>query len=46
LLRWVKVGDASLAPKDAELLLLGDRSVFIRAKNDILNYVIPSPWAP
>jgi large repetitive protein len=46
LIRWVKVGDASILPRDAEILLLGNRGVFVRAKNEIPVYTIPSPWEP
>jgi hypothetical protein len=45
-LRWVKVGDASLLARDSELLMLGNRSVFLRNKNAIPAYKIPSPWTP
>lgn len=45
-IKWVKVGDASLLPRDAETLFLGDRSVFIRSKNGLNTYSIPSPWTP
>ena len=44
--RWVKVGDATLAAQDAQLLFLGDRSVFIRVAADHHAYRIPCPWAP
>jgi uncharacterized repeat protein (TIGR01451 family) len=44
--RWVKVGDASLLARDAELLLLGERSVFLRAKDALDGYTVPSPWTP
>jgi len=40
--KWVKMGDASLAPHDAELLFLGDRSVLVRVKNDVHGYTIPN----
>ncbi len=45
-IKWLKVGDASLLSRDAEILLLGDRSVFIRSKNGLGGYTIPSPWTP
>ncbi|MEO7100962.1 MAG: SdrD B-like domain-containing protein [Luteolibacter sp.] len=45
-IKWVKVGDASLASRDAARLLLGDSSVFLRVKNDMPAYSIPSPWNP
>ena len=44
--RWVKVGDAQIAPRDGELLLLGNRSAFVRSKNGIDGHTHPSPWAP
>ena len=45
---WAKVGDASLSSRDAEVLLLSDRSVFIRVKNPLglPSYTMPSPWTP
>ena len=45
-IKWAKIGDASLLPRDAEILFLGDRSVFIRSKNGLNTYTIPSPWSP
>ena len=45
-IRWVKVADTTIAPRDAEILLLGNRSVFLRAKNPVPGYRIPSPWLP
>ena len=45
-IKWVKVGDASLLARDAEALLLGNRSVFIRSKDGLNTYTIPSPWRP
>ena len=45
-IKWVKVGDASLLVRDAELLLQGDRSVFLRSKYGLNGYTIPSPWTP
>jgi hypothetical protein len=45
-LRWVKVGDANLISRDAELLLLGNRSVFVRSKNSSTGYTAPVPWTP
>jgi SdrD B-like domain/GEVED domain len=44
--RWVKVGDASLIVRDAETLLLRDRSVFVRAKNGVPQHKVPAPWIP
>lgn len=46
LVRWVKTGDSSLLARDSTLLLLGNRSVFLRAKNPLPGYTVPSPWAP
>ncbi|MEI7928065.1 MAG: SdrD B-like domain-containing protein, partial [Verrucomicrobiales bacterium] len=45
-IKWVKVGDASLLSRDAEVLLLGNRSVFIRSKSGVTAYTSPSPWTP
>ncbi|MCU0749414.1 MAG: hypothetical protein MUF13_07715, partial [Akkermansiaceae bacterium] len=45
-LRWVKVGDANLVSRDAELLLLGNRSVFLRSRDGSTGYKVPAPWAP
>jgi hypothetical protein len=45
-LKWVEIGDASLLSRDAELLLLGDRSVFIRSKNGSATWTAPAPWTP
>ncbi|MCX6873530.1 MAG: carboxypeptidase regulatory-like domain-containing protein [Verrucomicrobia bacterium] len=46
-IKWVKVGDIiSLRSHDASPLFLGDRSVFIRVKDPLPAYTIPSPWAP
>jgi hypothetical protein len=44
--RWVRVGDSSLVVRDAETLLLRDRSVFVRAKNGVPQHKSPSPWIP
>ena len=46
LLRWVKVGDASAAVRDSETLLLRNRSAFVRSKNGVSAYKVPSPWVP
>ena len=43
--KWVKATDATLAPRDAEKLFLGNRSVRIRMNNSQPNYTIPNPWA-
>lgn len=45
-IKWVKQGDVSLASRDAAVLLLGNASVFIRVKNDMHTYLVPSPWNP
>ncbi|MEI6653795.1 MAG: SdrD B-like domain-containing protein [Verrucomicrobiota bacterium] len=42
--KWVKVGVASLAPQDAELLFLDDCSVFIQTQNALQAYTVPCPW--
>ena len=41
--KWVKAGDISLTPRDADPLFIGDRSVLIQVKNDLHAYVIPNP---
>jgi hypothetical protein len=46
MLRWVKVGDPAVNPKDSALLFLSDRSVFIRAASELPSYKIPRPWTP
>jgi large repetitive protein len=45
-IKWAKVGDASLLSRDAETLLLGNRSVLFRSKNGLADYKNPNPWAP
>ncbi len=45
-IKWVKIGDATLAPYDTEVLLLGNRSVFLRSKNELPAYTVSSPWNP
>jgi uncharacterized repeat protein (TIGR01451 family) len=45
-LKWVKVGDANLAAEDETLLMLSDRSVFIRVKTARSAYTMPCPWTP
>ncbi len=45
-IKWVKVGDATLAPRDAAALLPSDSSVFLRVKADIPSYSVPRPWNP
>ena len=45
-IKWVKVGDVSLLPRDGELLMQGNRSVFLRSKNGINGYTVPRPWVP
>jgi hypothetical protein len=44
LLRWVRVGDASLSSFSATPFLLGNRSVFVRTRNELPQYTIPLPW--
>lgn len=46
LLRWVKVGDASILVRDAQNLLSGNRSVFVRTRDGLPQYTSPSPWSP
>jgi len=45
-IKWVKQGDVSLTSRDAAQLLLGNASVFLRVKNDLHSYTVPSPWNP
>jgi hypothetical protein len=45
-IKWVKVGDGSLASRDANQLMLNDSSVFLRTKNALHTYTVPSPWNP
>ena len=45
-IKWAKIGDASLLPRDAEILFLGNRSIFIRSKDGLPGYTVPSPWTP
>ncbi|MES2477264.1 MAG: carboxypeptidase regulatory-like domain-containing protein [Verrucomicrobiota bacterium] len=44
--KWVKIGDASLTSRNAELLLLGNRSVFLRSSSGSAGYTAPAPWTP
>ncbi len=46
LLRWVRVGDAQIVQRDAEIILLRNRSVFVRTSSAIPQYTAPCPWAP
>lgn len=46
LLRWVKVGDASAAVRDLDILFEGNRSVFVRSKGVLGKYKITKPWSP
>jgi hypothetical protein len=45
-LRWVKVGDPSLASRDAEVVLHGNRAAFVRSRTGVPQYTSPSPWTP
>jgi uncharacterized protein (TIGR02597 family) len=45
-LRWVKVGDASLAIRDAEVMLHGNRAAFVRTRDGVPQYTSPCPWTP
>ena len=45
-IKWVKIGDSSLLSRDAEILLKGDASVFLRSKNGLNGYTAPTPWFP
>ena len=44
--KWVKIGDASLLPRDSALLFVGDASVLLRIASNHATYTIPSPWTP
>ena len=44
--RWVIVGDAQVAPRENEILFLGDRAVFLRVADDNPSHDVPAPWAP
>ncbi|MGJ8642903.1 MAG: SdrD B-like domain-containing protein [Luteolibacter sp.] len=44
--RWVKVGDSSATPRDAEILLLENRAAFTRSASGLSTYGYPSPWSP
>jgi uncharacterized protein (TIGR02597 family) len=45
-LRWVKVGDASLTARDSEVILHGNRAAFVRTRDGVPQYTSPSPWTP
>ncbi|MEO5714797.1 MAG: SdrD B-like domain-containing protein [Luteolibacter sp.] len=45
-IKWVKIGDSSLLSRDAQILLKGDASVFLRSKNGLNGYIVPTPWSP
>lgn len=44
--RWARVGDASAAARGDEVLLLGNRAVFIRNRDGLSDYTVPAPWSP
>jgi hypothetical protein len=44
--RWVKVGDPTLADRDAEVTLHGNRAAFVRSRNGAPQYTSPAPWTP
>jgi hypothetical protein len=44
--RWVKVGDSMALERDAENLLPGNRSAFVRTQDEIPDYTSPQPWTP
>jgi uncharacterized repeat protein (TIGR01451 family) len=46
IVRWAKVGDASILARDAEKLLLGNRAVFVRSQETLSTHTEPSPWNP
>jgi uncharacterized repeat protein (TIGR01451 family) len=45
-LRWVKVGDPTLAIRDADVVLHGNRAAFVRSRDGVPQYTVPSPWTP
>ncbi len=45
-IRWVRHGDTALLPRDSELLLLGNRSAFVRSASANPTHTTPLPWAP
>jgi uncharacterized repeat protein (TIGR01451 family) len=45
-LRWVKVGDPSLAIRDAEVILHGNRAAFVRSRNGVPQHTSLCPWLP
>jgi hypothetical protein len=45
-LRWVKVGDPTLAIRDADVVLHGNRAAFVRSRTGVPQYTVPSPWTP
>ncbi|MBK1828347.1 hypothetical protein JIN81_15035 [Haloferula rosea] len=44
--RWVAVGDALLGNREGEVILLGNRAVFLRSGLGYDTYTVPQPWAP
>jgi uncharacterized repeat protein (TIGR01451 family) len=44
--QWVKVGDSTLANRDAQVTLHGNRAAFIRSRNGGPQYTSPLPWTP
>jgi len=44
--RWVAVGDALLGDKEGEVILLGNRAVFVRSGLGYDEYTMPQPWTP
>ncbi len=45
-IKWVKVGDASLLTRNSEVLFKGNASVFLRSKDGLNSYIVPTPWTP
>jgi len=45
-IKWVKVGDVTLAPHDSPLYFLSDSAVFVRTAASLPAYTVPSPWTP
>ncbi len=46
LLRWIRVGDVGITPRDNQILLPGNRATFLRAAASLPNYGYPNPWTP
>ncbi|MFN5579112.1 MAG: SdrD B-like domain-containing protein [Akkermansiaceae bacterium] len=44
--KWVRQSDINLTSQNAVNFMLDDRAVFIRSKENLPTYTIPSPWTP